>query len=58
MNKNLRFETLLALLLLILSATLSIITVSLQLTIIVTYFFCGLSLLFAAIITANLYEEN
>ena len=55
MNKNLRFETLLALTMLILSATISIIAVSLELTI-VSYFFNGLGLLFAAIITANIYE--
>ena len=58
MNRKLRFETLIALAMLILSATLSIIAVSLELTIIVAYFFGGLSLLFAAIVTANLYEEN
>ena len=57
MNKNLRFETLVALTMLILSATISIIAVSLEITI-VSYFFSCLGLLFAAIITANIYEEN
>ena len=57
MNKNLRFETLVALTMLILSATISIIAVSLEITI-VSYFFSTLGLLFAAIITANIYEEN
>ena len=58
MNKNKRFETLLSLFMLTLSAFIALISVSLTLPIIVTYFFGGLSLLFAAIITANLYEEK
>mgnify|MGYP003640188978 CR=1 len=58
MNKNKRFETLLSLFMLILSAFIALMSVSLHLPIIVTYFFAGLSLLFAAIITVNLYEEN
>ena len=58
MNRNTRFETLVSLFMLILSAFIALISVSLHLPSIVTYFFGGLSLLFAAIITANLYEEK
>tara|TARA_R110000803_G_scaffold165447_1_gene228975 strand:+ start:746 stop:880 length:135 start_codon:yes stop_codon:yes gene_type:complete len=43
---------------LILSATIAIISVSLTLPSIVTYFFGGMALLFAAIVTVNLYEEK
>mgnify|MGYP003645989141 CR=1 len=58
MNRNTRFETLLSLFMLILSATIAIISVSLTLPSIVTYFFGGMALLFAAIVTVNLYEEK
>jgi hypothetical protein len=58
MNRNTRFETLLSLFMLILSAAIALMSVSLNLPIIVTYFFGGMALLFAAIVTANLYEEK
>ena len=58
MNRKLRFETLLSLFMLILSAAIALMSVSLNLPIIVTYFFGGMALLFAAIVTANLYEEK
>lgn len=58
MNRKLRFETLLSLFMLILSAAIALMSVSLTLPIIVTYFFGGMALLFAAIVTANLYEEK
>lgn len=58
MNRNKRFETLVSLLMLILSATIALISVSLHLPTIVTYFFVGMALFFAAIVTANLYEEK
>tara|TARA_R110001599_G_scaffold20794_1_gene78229 strand:- start:123 stop:332 length:210 start_codon:yes stop_codon:yes gene_type:complete len=56
MNKKLRFEIMLSLVMLILSAALALMSVSLTLPIIVTYFFGGMVLLFAAIITANIYD--
>jgi|TARA_B110000259_G_scaffold187317_1_gene241079 hypothetical protein len=56
MNKKLRFEIMLSLCMLILSAALALMSVSLTLPIIVTYFFAGMVLLFAAIITANIYD--
>jgi len=56
MNKNQRFEILVSLLMLILSAAMALMSVSLTLPIIVTYFFAGMVLLFAAIITANIYD--
>ena len=56
MNKKLRFEIMLSLCMLILSAALALMSVSLTLPIIVTYFFGGMVLLFAAIITANIYD--
>ena len=58
MNRKLRFETLLSLFMLILSAAIALMSVSLTLPIIVTYFFAGMALLFAAIVAANLYEEK
>ena len=58
MNRNTRFETLVSLFMLILSAAIALMSVSLNLPIIVTYYYGGLSLLFAAIITANLYEDK
>ena len=57
MKRKERFETLIALAMSILSAFIAIMSVSLDLPI-VTYFFIGMVLLFAAIVTANLYEEN
>ena len=56
MNKKLRFEIMLSLCMLILSAALALMSVSLTLPIIVTYFFGGMVLLFGAIITANIYD--
>ena len=56
MNKKLRFEIMRSLVMLILSAALALMSVSLTLPIIVTYFFGGMVLLFAAIITANIYD--
>ena len=56
MNKNTRFEAMLSLVMLILSAALALMSVSLTLPMIVTYFFGGMVLLFAAIITANIYD--
>lgn len=58
MSKNKRFETLLSLFMMILTAAIAIISVSLYLPAIVTYFFGGMSLLFAVIVTANVCEEN
>ena len=58
MKRKERFETLLALAMLILSATISIMSVSLNLPTIATYFFLGMVLLFAAIVIANLYESG
>jgi hypothetical protein len=55
MKRKERFETLLALAMLILSATISIMSVSLNLPTIATYFFLGMVLLFAAIVIANIY---
>lgn len=46
----------LSLCMLILSAALALMSVSLTLPIIVTYFFGGMVLLFGAIITANIYD--
>ena len=57
MKRKERFETLLALAMLILSAALAIMSVSLDLPI-VTYFFIGMVLLFAAIVIANIYESG
>ena len=57
MKRKERFETLLALAMLILSAAIAIMSVSLNL-LIVTYFFIGMVLLFAAIVTANIYESD
>lgn len=58
MKRKERFETLLSLFMLILSAAIATMSASLQLSIIVTYFFIGMILLFAAIITANIYESD
>ena len=58
MKRKERFETLLALAMLILSAAIAIMSASLQLPIIVTYFFIGMVLLFAAIVIANIYESE
>jgi hypothetical protein len=58
MSKNKRFETLLSLFMTILTAAIAIISVSLNLPVIVTYFFGGMSLLFAVIVAANVCEEN
>jgi hypothetical protein len=57
MKRKERFETLLALAMLILSAAIAIMSVSLNLPI-VTYFFIGMVLLFAAIVIANIYESD
>ena len=57
MKRKERFETLLALAMLILSAFIAIMSVSLNLPI-VTYFFIGMVLLFAAIVIANIYESE
>ena len=56
MNKNTRFEAMLSLCMLILSAALALMSVSLTLPHLVTYFFGGMVLLFGAIITANIYD--
>ena len=58
MKRKERFETLLALAMLILSAAIAIMSVSLNLPIIATYFFIGMVLLFAAIVIANIYESD
>ena len=58
MNRNKRFETLLSLFMMILTAAETIISVSLYLPVIITYFFGGMSLLFAVIVAANVCEEN
>ena len=58
MKRKERFETLLALAMLILSAAIAIMSVSLNLPIIATYFFIGMVLLFAAIVIANIYESE
>ena len=57
MKRKERFETLIALAMLMLSAAIAIMSVSLDLPI-VTYFFIGMVLLFAAIVIANLYESG
>jgi hypothetical protein len=58
MSKNKRFETLLSLFMMALTAIIAIISVSLWMPVIVTYFFGGMSLLFAVIVAANVCEEN
>jgi hypothetical protein len=57
MKRKERFETLIALAMLILSAFIAIMSVSLDLPI-VTYFFIGMVLLFAAIVIAYLSDES
>jgi hypothetical protein len=53
-----RFETLLSLFMMALTAIIAIISISLWMPVIVTYFFGGMSLLFAVIVAANVCEEN
>jgi len=57
MKRKERFETLLALYMSILSATIAIISVSLNLPI-MTYFFIGMVLLFILIVVANLHDPD
>jgi|TARA_R110000764_G_scaffold96447_1_gene180541 heme A synthase len=57
MKRKERFETLIALAMLILSAFIAMLAVSLDLPI-VTYFFIGMVLLFAAIVIAYLSDES